>query len=347
MDTHHCGWTKNFLWLLHLDGSKRCTIARRLLEPRPATAIWSNHRQDSSLAFQGNHPLPTLGGQRPSCFTWWSGTFIRLGKVQPLIRMWGTHGKELDKRSKEQELPRVLWQLLHQLSAPGKPWKRWDLQMWYSQEEQKGVPTAVGVWVDVNKINLHTYGTQVMSTNTQPSATGSVLHRQRDGSRTSVPFPISYNSNMGGVDRGDQLRGCYNCHTKIRKFYKYIFNFLLDVSITNTFILWKNFGSATGMTLKEFCLQVTEQLIGDYCSCRRAGRGGGAIRPLPLMHFPLKVQDATGASKRGCCACYLQTRHKRTDSSWFCWEYNVWLCHSGVPETDCFFLWHKNRRQEE
>ena len=145
----------------------------------------------------------------------------------------------------------------------------------------------------------------LVTTNTQPSATGSVLHRQRDGSRTSVLRPeaaISYNSNMGGVDRGDQLRGYYNCRTKSRKFYKDIY-FLLDVSITNAFILWKNFGSATRMTLKEFRLWLAEQLIGDYCSRRR-----GAIRPLSLMHFPLEVQDdTTGASKIGCCARCLQT----------------------------------------
>lgn len=190
-----------------------------------------------------------------------------------------------------------------------------------------------------------------MSTNTQPSATGSVLCRQKDGTRIAIPCPeavIAYNANMGGVDRGDQLRGYYNCRTKSRKFYKYIYHFLFDVSITNAFILWKHFGSATGMTLKEFRLRLAEQLIGDYCSRRRAGRGGGAIRPLPLMHFPLKVPyDTTGANKRGRCARCLQVRHKRTDSSWFCRECNVWLCHSGVPETDCFLLWHKSRRQEE
>ena len=98
----------------------------------------------------------------------------------------------------------------------------------------------------------------VMSTNTQPTATGSVLRRQKDGMWMAVLCPeavMAYNSNMEGVDQGDQLRGYYNCHTKSRKFYKYIF---IDVSITNAFILWKHFSSATGMTLKEFGLQLTE-----------------------------------------------------------------------------------------
>ena len=41
--------------------------------------------------------------------------------------------------------------------------------------------------------------------------------------------------------------------------------------------------------MKKFRLQLARELIGEYTSRRRAGRGGGVIRPLPLQHFPLKV----------------------------------------------------------
>lgn len=74
----------------------------------------------------------------------------------------------------------------------------------------------------------------VMSTGIQPD-TGTVLRRQKDGSRISVPCPqsiISYNEHMGGVDRGDQIRGYYSCRTKCRKNYKYIFHFLFGVATT-------------------------------------------------------------------------------------------------------------------
>ena len=98
-----------------------------------------------------------------------------------------------------------------------------------SKTVQRGNVTATA-WKD-NKV------VTVMSTTTQPTAVGSVLRRQRDGSRLSVPCPesvLTYNKYMGGVDRGDQLRGYYNCRVKSRKFYKYIY-FLFDVSITKCF----------------------------------------------------------------------------------------------------------------
>ena len=95
----------------------------------------------------------------------------------------------------------------------------------------------------------------VMSTTSQPDV-GTVLRRQKDGSRISVRCPLSimeYNNYMGGVDRGGQVRGYYSCRTKCRKFYKYIFHFLLDVAITNAFILQKGYcSSAPFKAIKEF-----------------------------------------------------------------------------------------------
>lgn len=164
-----------------------------------------------------------------------------------------------------------------------------------------------------------------MSTTSQPSAIGTVLRRQKDGTRISVPCPeaiIIYNRYMGGVDRGDQLRGYYNCKVKSRKFYKYIFYFLFDVSITNAFILYKNFRSSpTFNTIKKFRLQLARELIGKYTTRRQAGPGGGVIRPLPLQHFPLKVDKEPSEleRKRRRCACCSQHK-KRTQTSWFCRE---------------------------
>ena len=126
---------------------------------------------------------------------------------------------------------------------------------------QAGKVTA-SAWMDRKTV-------MVMSTNCQPSSCGTVNRKQRDGTSLEVPCPasiISYNNFMGGVDRGDQLRGYYRCRSKSRKFYKYIFFFLFDVAITNTYLLLKSSGSCPFKDLKSFRLQLAKDLIGDYCS---------------------------------------------------------------------------------
>ena len=61
-------------------------------------------------------------------------------------------------------------------------------------------------------------------------------------------------------------------------------------------------------------MQLAWELIGDYCSRRRAGRGGGRIRPFPLQRFPLK-QGPPAKRRRGQCVHCSQHSNKRSDTS--------------------------------
>ena len=95
----------------------------------------------------------------------------------------------------------------------------------------------VTLWKD-NKV------VPVMSTDSQPLFWGFVQRRLQDGHRVDVECPESmvlYNRYMGGVDRNHQLRKYYHVSLKGRKFYRYIFWFLLKVSITNSYILYHHF----------------------------------------------------------------------------------------------------------
>ena len=151
---------------------------------------------------------------------------------------------------------------------------------------QKGRVTA-SAWMDRKTV--------MMMSNCQPNDTGSVLRRQLDRSRLPVPYPasiISYNKFMGGVDRGDQPRGdqprgYYSCRTKNHKFYKYIFTvFLLDVAMTNAFILIKHHTSSnTFANIKSFRSELAKKLIGDYSCWRKRGRGGSIVRSLPCLEL--------------------------------------------------------------
>ena len=141
----------------------------------------------------------------------------------------------------------------------------------------------------------------MLSTNAQASANITVQRRQKDGSRTEVPCPESvvlYNRYMGGVDRGDQLRQYYSVRTKSHKMYKYIFWFIFDVTITNTYVLYQFIPQTDrkALPLKEFRVQLARELIGDYNSRKQVGRP--RQMPLPrisagiqtLSHFPRKIQ---------------------------------------------------------
>ena len=154
----------------------------------------------------------------------------------------------------------------------------------------------------------------------------------------TIPCPqlvILYNRYMAGVDNGDQLRGYYECRKRSKKFYKYIYNFLFDVTITNCFILLKHFCRSVKMSLKEFRLNLASQLIGDYCSRYRPCRRPTAICPLPLRHYPIKVNaDNSVNRRRGRCVRCFNKKHTKVDSSWYCCECD------GDTATDCFLLWH-------
>ena len=133
------------------------------------------------------------------------------------------------------------------------------------------------------------------------------------------------------------MRGYYQFEQRVGNSintYKYIFYSLIDVAITNAFILMKNHTSkGSRMSIKDFWLQLASQ-------CRH-GRTSSSIRPLPLRHFPVKIDDDSNPAKRrrGNCAYCRQTKHSRMNTSWLYRECSVWLCHSGDCD-DCFLQWH-------
>ena len=103
---------------------------------------------------------------------------------------------------------------------------------------------------------------------------------------------MNYNSKMGGVDRNDQLRGYYNIEIKSRKYYKYLFYAALDIAITNAFAKSKFFPSLKKKNLKEFRVQLANELIGNYNSRKRRGRPNQSqpVRGFSPMHFPSKAE---------------------------------------------------------
>ena len=134
-----------------------------------------------------------------------------------------------------------------------------------------------------------------MYTGFDPTDTSSVQWRQKDECRTTVNSPVAiaqYNLCMGGVDHGDKLCGYYAYRIKSRNFYKYIYNFLLGVTLVNSFILYQ-ISSPKKLKLKEFQVLLAMALIGYYCSRRNCGRISTPVQALPVLHFPVKSGTGT------------------------------------------------------
>ena len=65
----------------------------------------------------------------------------------------------------------------------------------------------------------------MISSMNSPDATTTVERRQQDGTRIQVTCPeavATYNANMAGVDRGDQLRNLCSIQASDLTFYLYL-----------------------------------------------------------------------------------------------------------------------------
>jgi hypothetical protein len=167
----------------------------------------------------------------------------------------------------------------------------------------------------------------------------------------SIPIPaliLAYNTGMGGVDRCDQLMSFYRIKTKSVKWYKRVLYHMLDLTLVNAYILYKQI---TKQPLFEFKLDVALALM-------YAERFGNPLAPgAVLLHQaaleygkngdpnPCEVQDAVRldgvnhfpevVSKRGRYCC-IRGCEKR--SSVWCQKCRVYLCLK--REQNCFVYFH-------
>ena len=192
------------------------------------------------------------------------------------------------------------------------------------------------VWQDTKPVCM-------LSTLWDPEDATTVRRKRKNGDTIEVRCPNVvdiYNKNMGGVDRGDQLRKYYEVRMKSRKVYKYIFWFLVEVCILNSYIFQAHVPSIGKplVTFKDFRVDLAKSLIGSYMGRRKRGRPMVTLvtpsaQRASLTHFP------RSATKGRCIYCSDQGRRRET--RWQCTGCNKRLCHTGVEETDCFIKYHQ------
>ena len=236
--------------------------------------------------------------------------------------------------------------------------KNVKMQRGEHQFVQKG-PLVASVWMDNKAVTM-------LSTVAQADVTHIAHRKQKDGTRAPVQCTdavMLYNKYMSGVDKGDQLRQYYRVRMRCYKNYKYIFWFLFDVAITNSYTL--SLFAPTMMPLshqrlKMFRLQLAEQLVGDYNTRKRLGRPRSKpSHPPPAI--PCQHDDGPRPSQRSRTSLHLPSHMKKKRRCVYCQNYRdppqrhdiLWYCKDcpGQPSlcltgnedgSDCFRLWHQH-----
>ena len=129
--------------------------------------------------------------------------------------------------------------------------------------EQKG-NLVYTIWQDKRDVNI-------LSTNFYPLSPKTVKERRkRNGDVVRVEKPACvdlYNNSMGGVDRSDQLRSYYSACRPSKKWYKYLFLFIVNLSLVNSFIIFKENVQRRGRrTQVDFRFALAKQLIAGFSS---------------------------------------------------------------------------------
>ena len=85
----------------------------------------------------------------------------------------------------------------------------------------------------------------------------------------------------------------------------------------------------------DFRVDLAWQLIGNFNGRKRRGRPSISRNPSAnSMHYPFKTEK-----RHRCDLCYKKKKIKLTQ--WHCNQCDKYLCHTGIPGTNCFYIEHK------
>ena len=171
-----------------------------------------------------------------------------------------------------------------------------------------------------------------------------VYRLQHDGllREQSVPPPLpAYNKYMGAVDLSAQLKQCYGFDRKSKRNWVRVFNHFYDVSIDNSYILYKHCCKRCRVKPKDhlaFRVELARLLLVNGSGKSRvssqdsAGSKDGA-QCARVCH--LKKVSEIGLKRGKCQHCLKVKRKKPRHTSFGCSECRVRLC-----KTDCFADYH-------
>ena len=270
--------------------------------------------------------------------------------VRPLLDQVSTACLMEYNPSKENSIDEAMIPFKGRLSfkqyLPAKPTK-FGIKVWERADGNNGFVSEFQVYkgrkinVDGTRTSETRLGARVV-TDLRRSLVGGHYHIYMDNYFTGIPlFKELLNDGLyacgtiksNGVDHADQLRMQYTCARKSRKYWKYIYYFLLDICIVNAFLLMKMspnhvLASKTGRVKQREQLDFRRKLATQLIGQNRANRK----RSLPNIdhtghgHWPQKMK------KNRCKQCLKTRRDNPTGYE----ECQTNLC------LECFKPWHRD-----
>lgn len=168
---------------------------------------------------------------------------------------------------------------------------------------------------------------------------GNADRRQKDGILKTFDCPEAinfYNEFMAGVDRADQYYTCYDINRKTNKWWKRVFYRLLQIAVSNSWIIFKKFRSKE-MPLITFLMPLSENFIkigklGMKTKTRIQTETGPPAKRLKVISTVIEHQPIRQETKRRCTFC--ATKKKQGRTFYVCSTCNIPLC------VDCFAPCH-------
>ena len=136
---------------------------------------------------------------------------------------------------------------------------------------------------------------------------------------------------MRGVDKGNQLISYYELSRGTHKWWKRIFLHLIDISIVNSFIIYKKSELNKGMTQKQFRLEIVRSIIKKY-DISIINKKNISYE---AMHYP--IRSTNRKTCKNCSKTKLYITKKTPISFYFCNICKVYLC------IDCFPKYHERK----
>lgn len=150
---------------------------------------------------------------------------------------------------------------------------------------------------------------------------------------------VSYNKNMGGVDKTDQSISSYETIHKTVKWYHKLYFHLFDTAIYNAFVVYKHLQTdANTINHLQFRQTLATELLEEHSvtpiTSKQRCSASKISAPFPQNHYPSYISNNSKENRKRCSHCH--SNKKRKDTYYMCKA-----CKVPLYVVPCFEKYHK------